>query len=249
MDTSNNVYVMRKWAVTALLVILSVSTVFILHSIGISSRHVGSASPLSRGGYQIFIANDSAELYSLWKDRGMYGRIVVNVGNYLHFVAIDRGDIYQQRSEYPVSRLSLADEYEKMVSNRNVLRVAMQSGIARAIFHVVSPEVFKEKYALVENGLREGSLNNIWLSDDRIITNERGSERIITTVMPYTREPVLLVIDASFFSYGDEDLLSRILNESDLETDLLIFNLEAGNTNVAMDARRRLKEFTRGFAL
>jgi hypothetical protein len=178
----------------------------------------------------------------------MKGRIVLNVGNFFHFLSIKREDIYRQKSEYPVKRLNLSKEYEKRVNNKNVLRVAMKTGIARMIYHLVSPEVYKEQTRLIEDGIRDGTIKDIWLSADKISTHERGSERVVTVSMPDLSESVLLVLDASYFSYADEGILNRLLNESKIETDLLIFNLERDNADVTMLERQRLKAFADGFA-
>jgi hypothetical protein len=234
---------MRTWIASIIIVLLFAASLYVLNSTGVDSRRYHAAYNITEKDLPIYLVKRSSDVYQIWKNKGMKGRVVLNIGDFLHFVGFDTSDIYKAKNTYPVSTLNLTEEYEKRIDNRNFLWVSMRSNIARKIYHVVSLDVYREKAGLIKEGLREKKLRGIFISGKTVTTHDRGSQRVITSHIPQLREPALLVIDASYFANYNEETLLQALRTSGLKTDMMILCLEEGNPNVTEREREKLRVF------
>jgi hypothetical protein len=225
-----------KKAACVLIAVFCAASLYLLGHAGVASREHGTAYGIDRG-MPVQLLNTSREVYLLWKDQEVKGRVVVHMGRYLHFIAVDDMGVYKGRNGFPVQTVSLLEEYEKELGDKNFLWLAMQGGMAREIYNVLSPDVLREKLRMV------AGQSGVKVSEHEIETHYWGSKRTITDGIPAVEEPVLLNIDASLFSNSEPTVLLKGLKESGIRTDMLTLCLAEDNPNVTEPERERLREF------
>lgn len=227
---------MRAWTASVAIALLFIASVYFLNHVGVSARQHGIAYAVEKG-VPFRLLENSTDIYSLWKEREEYGRVVVHVGRYLHFIPVADTGSHEDISGFPVQTADHVGRYEERLGDENLLWVAMQSGIAREIYNVLPPPVFQEKLQVVADH------DGVEISRDKIVTNLWGSRRTITSVIPVLKESVLLHIDATYFSDGEPAALMDMLERSGLRTDLLTLGLARDNPYVTDEERDRLREF------
>lgn len=233
---------MLRTLTSVLIVILVAASLFILSHTGVSSRLYGSAKGFSDGDVPYYILRTSAEVYPFWKSAGVRGRAVIHFGRFLHYVGVDMPGVYEGRDRFPVKTADLLGEYEKKLEYRNFLRVAVKGNVARELYNVLPPEAFREKFRSVGGGSRA---EGVWVAGDTVVTHDFGLRRTITGRIPLVEEPVLINIDASYFSGADAPALLSELKRSGVRTDLLTLTLSEDNPDVSEAERERLREFAR----
>lgn len=226
---------MTKWAFSAVIVLVFSISLFWLNHAGKASRLYGKAYGIE--DTSVHMLNSSKEVYSLWKSRGFKGRVVLHLGEYLHFLQVNTSDVFKGVERFPVKTASLLMKYERELGKDNFLRVAMQGNIAREIINVLPPDVFREKLKAVRGQ------GGVYLEGDKIITHFLGSKRTLTDHIPAVKEPVLLNIDASYFSYSDAETLLTELRKSGIRTEMMSLCLSEDNPDVTDREREKLKNF------
>lgn len=213
-------------------------TVVSLNHIGKRARVYALSYPVTQRGIPVTVVKSLPEAYALWKKSGYHGRIVIHIGEYLHFVAKDENSLYKGLERFPVKPFSLLEEYERRLGDDSFLWTAMQAGIAREIYNILPPKAF---------GLKLGALSTaeerVKVSEHMIVTDYLGSKRLIMDYIPSLTEPVLLTIDASFFRDNDAAGLFDALKKAGIRTDMLILSLSEDNPGVTEKERKMLMEF------
>jgi hypothetical protein len=233
---------MRKWTASALIVLFLAASLAYLGHAGDSARHGSNACGVFDPALPVHVANTSAEVYSLWKDRGFHGRVVLHIGRYLHFVGVDVGEVYGGIDVFPVRTKGLMREYERRIDAENFLWIALQANIARELINVLPAEVFAAKLSALE-GVR-----GVAVTGDSIVTSHFGSRRTITSGVAASAEPVLINIDASYFGHSDGAGLLEQLKSSGLSADMISLCLSMDNPEVTGAERDALINFRKNLA-
>lgn len=198
---------------------------------GTKSRSMGQARPLS-GALQPLVVSDARDLFSAWKTAGARGRTVVHVGAHLHLVPATE-EIADEAPLAVPGTGALFAEYEHRLDGHNFLWVAIRTGLARRLFLVVPEMVFRKKH-------HEADLGGV---EDRF--DLLGTPIVVAAGLPAVREPVLLVVDASWFDVADGEALLAQVRRSGLTSDLVAVRL-ADDASAA--ARVRTLAFARALA-
>lgn len=229
---------MSNWIASAMIVFIAGAALVALNSTGNTSRQYEKSYHMGDPRLPVMVEDNSREVYAFIKEKGMHGRILIHLSKYLHFVPPDVSSVYEGIERFPIITKSLSREYEKMVDQRNFLWIAMRTNIARRIYHVLPPYMFTEKREAVEAYTR-----GVSVKQGTIITHFLGSSRVIAERMPTIKEPVLLIIDASYFEYAGGSSLFDDLRASGVKTDLLILCLSEDNPDVQEQERKKLRQF------
>jgi hypothetical protein len=162
--------------------------------------------------------------------------VLVSASRFLHF---QEPPIAEVTSGFPLRLFDLARSYERSVGPTNHLWIAMRLGTVREIRHVVPASTFRDKRAAA----REDGTDVVSLDDRDIVLHHWGSRRAITAAVPSLAEPVVLVVDASYFEAGDPDELLRDLSRAGLGADLVLLCLAEDNPDVGPRGREGLAKF------
>lgn len=227
----------KKTTAIAFIIMLFIASLYLLDQLGKSSRIYGTSYQLFEKGVPVHIMNKAVDVYSLWKEKGYRGRVVIHLGKYLHFVSMSRKEIDALMQRRLTMDFDIVNEYEKEVSYKNFLWLALEGNIARNVYNVLTPDVFAEKF-------RPGGKENV--SGERgnkiILTNQFGSKRVISDHIPYIDEPVLLNIDASYFDSKEaEDIVGK-LKKAGIKIDMITLCLSEENPEVSDMNRNHLKD-------
>jgi hypothetical protein len=216
---------MTKLIISLIILTACLSSLLWLNHAGISARRELRPYGLAHERFPVYQVKRTVDSYLFWKEKGVQGRIVVQVGRYLHFTFAEPPGI----QEIPGIAAYHSGFDDKGVSYRNFLWVAMQKNIVREVVTVIAPEDFQKRFG----GLKD------------VVSHEFGSRRSFTTSFPSIAEPVLLNIDASAFgSTEPAQLLDALLN-SPLKADLVTCCLAEDNPDVTQAERERLLQFVR----
>lgn len=232
----------RLLIISMAIVLFFSGTVYCLHKKGISSRGYKKSFAISNKDVPVFVLGKTTDVYSLWKKNGVEGRILIQMGKYLHFVGIENSSLINLvQAEASLKNIDITSEYEKSLSYRNFLWLAMESNIARQIYNVLSPDAFKEKLKAHMEKTNDGG-------DGEITINYMGSKRVISSRIPNIDEPVILNIDASFFDFSNIAGFVNNLKTSSLRVDIVTFCLSKDNPDITDLERERLLEAARVFS-
>lgn len=181
---------------------------------------------MDSGVIEIRVIRTNVELYNYWKSLGLNGRIVLHAGRYLHYVADDETAMgYKATPTYPVIIQPTKVELEKRVNYTNVLWVAVQTNIARALYMLMTTDDFNARFSS-EADFPEHRKGGAFKDHDF------GAPRVILDTIPPVKEQVVLNMDASYFSgvFG-ENLLNKI-QEGALRADVITLCLSEDNPDV-----------------
>lgn len=223
---------------TVAIILLFLCSLNVLHREGKASRVFERVYSLSEATIPAYMLNRSSDLYSLWKKKGLRGRILLHLGRFFHFVSPENPLPLEGISDFKEARERARRGDEANVNVRNFLRVAVEQEIAREVYHLLPRSSFGQ---LLERARAEER------DDEGIITSYYGLKRVITDRIPHLHEPVLLNIDASFFESSDVAAIAAELKESGLKVDLLTLCLSEDNPGVSTVERERLREFSMVF--
>lgn len=210
----------RRAALALLVMTLCAGALLGLERSGAAARNAGAAPRLARDRVVIDVVATAADLWRLWNARRLHGRVMVHLGSYLHFEPPE-----------PSARRSGEAPPPPRVTHRSYLWAASQGLLARRIVNVLPGDDFRERF-----GIRWGSP----LED---VSDVASPERTISARLPRTREPVVLAVDASWFTAGDPAALARTLLASGLRSDVFTVSFALDNQDVSDAARIRLAEF------
>lgn len=232
---------MKKAFISSLILFLFLGSLALMHYTGAEERVYGEHTSVARAGGMLRVVPRFADVYSHWKAMGLNARFIVSYSRFLRFVEEGAGG-YAAERKFPLRMKSKVGEYERHVGHENILWVAMQNGIARKIHHVLSPDSFARKMQELR-GTPGG-----YFTEGAYVTNYFGGLRYISDKAPRTREPVMLLVDASYMAETDAQGLVRSLRESGLKVDSLVFCLAEESPDVSDAERDRLREAARLFA-
>lgn len=232
---------MKKAVISIVILLLFLGSFALMHYTGAEERVYGEHTPVAKAGGMLQVVPRFADVYANWKEMGLNARFIVSYGRYLRFVEAGGGG-FATEPRFPLKTRPLAGEYERHLNHENVLWVAMQNGLARKIHHVLPPNGYaRKKEELL--GAAGG-----YFSEGVYVTSYFGGLRYISDRPPRTREPVVILVDASYMAETNAPALVRGLWESGLKVDSLIFCMAEDSPDVSDDERGRLREAARLFA-
>lgn len=208
----------------AILIFFVCSMTFLVY-MGRGSRIYGDSD------VPILLVNNTTDVYSLWKKAGLNGRVVIHMGRYLHLLRLSDSALSKLVLESRINAGNIIDEYERALSYKNFLRIALEKNLARSIYYMLPQDIYMERYKILEEGDAQS-----------VILHQMGSKTVITNRIPPLKEPVILNIDASYFSSSDVTNLVSDLKRSGLTVDFVTFCLSEDNPEVNAIERERLKE-------
>lgn len=173
------------------------------------------------------------QAYYVWKENGFKGRVILSVSRRLNFVSP------QSELSIPLSGVPLEQVFEQVIKPENFLRVAMNTGIAREIVHLLPRFEFDEQFSNATNKSEATAANGI------INAPYFGSPRTITT-LPLSKppkEPVLLFINASIFRDYTPEELHKQLVASGINADAIIYCRSLDDKQISDEERARLRDF------
>lgn len=183
------------------------------------------------------VTRTARELHARYARLGGRGRVLVSASRYLHFQ--DPGLDAPVSSRFPLHLSDVVSAYEGRVDVTSHLWVAMRSGIAREIVHVVPPATLAEKRAAA----RRDDTDVVSVGEHEIVLHHWGSRRVISDAVPSLAEPAVLLVDASYFEVVEPgELLGRI-ERSGLTVDVLALCLAEDNPEVGARGREGLARF------
>jgi hypothetical protein len=221
---------MIKIVLAFLIIAGCAASLIMLNQQGISARVQGKVFALAREHFPAYAAMDTGDVYSLWQEKQVHGRIVVQLGRFFHFM--EAGNL----NGGPPQIAKIVSDHERFnisrTSYKDYLWVAFQTNIAREIYTVLPPADFKERFDNPQ-------------PKKEIAVYEYGSPRIFTSSLPSVAEPVLLNIDASYFASTDAAQLIDELMKSGLKADIVTICLAEDNPDVTDRDRQKARDFIR----
>jgi hypothetical protein len=229
------------WAViTGIVALAAVAAAYLNHRGATARTYAGPAFKLTQPDLPLTVVGTSEELYRLYKDCRVKGRLLVHIGKYLHAVEIPLEELLPAGG-YPTVTADVLPLYEKRISYRNVLWVAGQANMVREIYYYQPPLMFRKRLAAVDD--QDPVL--ISKGEHTIVLHDWGSRRTIADRMPQLQEPVLLNIDASVFEELQPEQLLTMVRASSLAADIVTLNLARDNPDVPDSCRRSLVRFAK----
>lgn len=219
---------MKKFALALLIIAGCAASLIMLNHVGNTARVQGRAFALARERFPAYAVKTTGDVYSLWQEQQVHGRIVVHLGRFLHFMEAGHS------SGGPPQIATIVAEHEHFTIERTTYKdflwVAFQTNIAREIYTILPTADFIKRFDNTQP-LKE------------IVMYEYGSPRIFMTSMPSVTEPVLLNIDASYFAAADAAQLMDELMESGLKADIVTICLAEDNPDVTDLDRQKARDF------
>jgi hypothetical protein len=217
---------MKNIILAIVIIIGCLTSLIMLNHEAISARTQGKPFALAQERFSVYTVKKTADVYSLWQEHQVRGRIVVHLGRFLHFM--------EESSEGPPQIATIAADHAhfliRQISYRDFLWAAFQTNIAREIYTVLPPVDFKERIGVTPQ-------------QNEFVTYEFCSPRIFTMSLPPVAEPVLLNIDASYFASTDTAQLVNDLIKSGLKADIVTICLAEDNPDVTDLDRRKARDF------
>jgi len=219
---------MKKFALALIIIAGCAASLAMMNHLGKAARVHGKAFAIARERFPAYAVETTGDVYSLWREQRVHGRIVVHLGRFLHFMEAGHS------SGGPPRIPTIVADHEhftiEWTSYKDFLWVAYQTNIAREIYTVLPPIDFKKRFDTAP-------------TQEEIVKHEYGSLRIFTTRLPPVAEPVLLNIDASFFASTDASQLLDDLMKSGLKADIVTICLAEDNPDVTDFDRRKARDF------
>ena len=188
------------------------------------------------------VTRTSGELLEALRATGARGAVLVSMSRFLHFVPVE-GAVPREAAVFPVRTFDLHRAHAAQVSARNVLWLALESGVVREVFHLLPPDEYQLRRASLER-----NEPGIWVRHDRIVTHENGSRRTISDHLPTGKppSPALLVVDASYLE-GNHPAESDAELWGETVFDRVILSRSEDNPDVSDEARRGLDALAQRF--
>lgn len=209
-------------------------------------------SPGRPGAPVVLVASTAPELLRTWREYAGGGRRLVNLSAYLHFVSRDIGsEPLPGGYAFPVRLDELKQYYTSQPDHMNYLWMAMESGVARRVDHIMPQDSYARKIRSIEAGeaghllsgtrrLHTGAGLSI-LRDGRIYTSYLGSARVISPDAGHlgADEPLVINIDASFMRAGIREF-DEVMKAIGPRADLITIYLGQDSPDVTDSQRRSL---------
>lgn len=209
------------------------STLFVISSHGRNSRSLPArVVVIGEGVPDIVIVDNQKEVYPIWKERGIHGRVVI------HFdIAMDTRPIKEMDRKFS-NGIFIGVEREDTVENDNFMYHAMANGVVRQIIGVVPESVIKAAY----EDLRK---SGYFKRGDHYRSLLGGIPKLVTSIekMDQIDEPVLLDFDAKYFSRPDvmPEVVYKRLKDLRVKADIVTFSLSVGENDVTDEGIAKMK--------
>lgn len=229
MDATKRKYIFLSAGLIAAFIL----TVCMLVITGTRSRTPGPGGLPGDAVVPKTVVDQPAQVYQHWKRREQHGRVVLSFSRTLDFIDVDDHSLIPRDSGDEV--FNLAQAAESRLDDRNILFMAMRTGIAREVIHVVPVSVYAEKIEAVKTG-REASIVS-----GKISAPFFGSPRWImpASLLEAPAEPVLLYVNASYFLDEEPGALYRQLRDKRILTDAIVLcRSGADKTGTALERER-----------
>lgn len=227
---------MRNAVYSLLILILFLSTLYILSSHAMGSRSYGyGIRTVGEKAPEIVVLERQREVYHLWKERRFHGRVV------LHFdTEMDARPFNKMRPhfEYGIF-MGVVKDTEEQLDDGNFMYYAMAEGIVRKVIGIVPEVVFE---ATNEKDTRKSGYFNYGAYYKGSVA---GIPRVITTVknIPSFEEPVLLDFDVKYFSRSDIDIEELFDKLKTVKADLVTFSMSEDEEGVTYDGIAKMRKF------
>lgn len=208
---------------------------------GVGGRVHGAGHRIGDPELPVRAVRTAGEVWASLVRAGGRGRVVVSISRYLHFQAVDDDAFWRRATALPIELGGLDAYHAERVTDATRLWVAVRTGVAREVVHILPWPTWREKRAAALVDATDVRA----VSDGEIVAHLWGSRRTLTASVPSSTEPVLLEIDASYFELSDPVQLLQDLVRAGLEADLLILNSAEDNPAVTERGRAGLERFAR----
>jgi hypothetical protein len=199
-----------RWAFTGAILAAAAALLFAAQSHGVASRRWFAAPP-EFGGQRWAVVDDAAGAVKVWAAAGIYGRhLVVLTGRW---AAIKSTYLDRRIEENP----NPSDPLD-VVDAQAALLYSSQSGIARDLTVVMPP-------AALERRLREiAPAKEYRVADGCAVLPFHGFVRRFCPpeAVPHGDEPVLLLVEPSFFAEGGRVAPESWIRERGVDADLAL---------------------------
>lgn len=182
---------------------------------------------------------DAKGLLAAWDSRSIHGATVISVSGSLGFTPVLYDTDVVPRPGYPVQLIDLAETYRSRIVRANRMWVAMHTGVARNLYHVLPESVLASRVA---DGRVRG-LPGISADGRHVAANEEGYVHPIGADVPHVSEPVVLVVDATYFEHGSPEGLKKALDAAGLTYGLVVLDRATDDPTVDARARAGLDRF------
>lgn len=223
-------------AYTVIIIISAIISLLLMALTGSKARQTSQS--VAQQNRRIVMVDSPDDVFRLWRKSNEQGRIVVSISRWLNFVEIE--DITPKDNPVPLHVTNLALDAEKQLSPENFLTVAVRSGIAREIIHVVNESGFASRLEAV------GQVEGAKARPHGILIPFIGTPRTIT-IPTYLKmahsEPVLLYVNASIFSEYEPGELLMFIKRSGLHASQIILCSSKHDEQVSSKERESLNQF------
>lgn len=189
----------------------------------------------------VLVVDRSSELPRAWERAGLRGAVLVSASRDLGFQSVPFGAVVTVPAAYPFPAFDYRDAILKYVARDNYVWVASQRGLFRTVDYVLPPEEFERR---VTEGRALG-YSGISADGSAISPNNNGYLRHIAASFPQIHEPVVLGVDASYFTSATAESLKQALDRAALDVRVITLDRALDDTATTDAARARLDDFGR----
>ncbi|TAN44941.1 MAG: hypothetical protein EPN22_04750 [Nitrospirae bacterium] len=215
--------------------------VFLLNDASVSARRLPDAKPSS---LSIVHVNSQKDIYQVYKSAGLSGAKVVHLNRFLNLV-----DYFPKEESvsapFPVRVGDSRSLYEKGLDAHNWLFVANRTGMVRSVVVVLPQEVFEQRLPEFESYFA-------YTVSGRTVKGYSYDMPMFVAALdslPVINEPVVVNIDAGFFSEGvDPAGAVKQLKMKCPDIRLIVFSSSFDEPEVGDAMRERLSLFSRVWA-
>lgn len=180
-----------------------------------------------------------------WEELSAYhvrGTTMVSISRGLYFVQPDMG--IPASSAFPLTVFSLTEKAPSLSSEENLLWLAVETGVARRVIHVLPDDRYTEKLEILRSLDYAPDYETVVATEQEIYAPYYTAPRLLYSpqYLPEIDEPVILFVDASFFDETDTPRISEIVRER-LSPALIIAATLDDDPAVTAQQRERLRLF------
>jgi len=227
-------------------ILFFIVALFFLSSHGKDSRKfAGTIVTFGQGIPETVLVENQREVYSIWKQRNVYGRVVLHFDTFMDIKPLDENSqdiLFGRLSDWGLSSSSV----EVKMSNENFMLFAITNGTVRKLIGILPEVVYLEGNFYKQEGDSLHSTHYFPFSKYYRGT-VRGSPKIVTILknLPAITEPVLFNFDSLFFSSPDvipEEIYDE-LKKLNIKTDLITFSLSSNDKGVTLEGIEKMRRF------
>lgn len=193
---------------------------------------------------QVITASTGPEAMYRLEQSGMKGAYIIQLGTNpaaapMGFASAVPTDSAADGRIYPFPVVDAQRFYVQNLSSETYMTVALRTGLARRVDHVVPPGLY--------DTIRQSALSepdpDIIVQTDRVRINLQGEVRQVFPVMPRTREPFVLLVNASYFSEVAPEEAARSLTPYLSLLTYIVVSEDLDDTSIDDAVRGRAGEF------